>query len=95
MRYLALWHPAPNAVPPEPSHYVEMGKLIEEMTKAGVLLDTGGWDTKGPAIVVTNSQGKISVTDGPYTEVKELIAGYAFFPGEIEGRGRVLGQAVH
>lgn len=79
MRYLALWHPAPNAAPPQPSHYVEMGKLIEEMTKAGVLLDTGGWDPKGSAIVVTNSQGKISVTDGPYTEAKELIAGYAFF----------------
>ncbi len=79
MRYLALWRPSPNAAPPPPEHYTEMGKLVEEMTKLGVLLDTGGWDAKGPAIVVRNEKGKITVTDGPYTEAKELIAGYAVF----------------
>jgi hypothetical protein len=79
MRYLALWRPSPNAGPPPPEHYAEMGKLIEEMTQKGVLLDTGGWDAKGPAILVKNEKGKITVTDGPYTEAKELIAGYAVF----------------
>ena len=77
MRFLALWRPSPHAAPPPPEHYTEMGKLIEEMTKAGVLLDTGGWDTKGPAIVVRNEKGKITVTDGPFSETKELVGGYA------------------
>ncbi|HJT23430.1 MAG TPA: YciI family protein [bacterium] len=79
MKYLALWHPVKNAAPPPPEHYAEMGKLIDEMTKAQVLLDTGGWDIKAPAIVVTNKGGKVTVTDGPYTEAKELVAGYAIF----------------
>jgi|SRR5581483_6324038 len=79
MKYLALWHPVKNAAPPKENHYAEMGKLIDEMTKAGVLKDTGGWDIKAPAILVANSGGKVTVTDGPYTEAKELIAGYAIF----------------
>lgn len=79
MRYLALWRPSPHAAPPPPEHYAEMGKLIEDMTKAGVLIDTGGWDAKGPAIIVKNEKGKITVTDGPFTESKELIAGYCIF----------------
>ena len=79
MRYMALWHPAENCPPPSQNHYAEMGKLIEEMVKAGVLIDTGGWDTKAPAIVVKNLGGKVTVTDGPFTEAKELIAGFAIF----------------
>ena len=79
MRYMALWHPVKNAAPPTQEHYAEMGKLIGEMTKAGVLIDTGGWDAKAPAILVRNSGGKVTVTDGPFSESKELIAGYAIF----------------
>ncbi len=79
MRYMALWHPVKTAAPPKPEHYAEMGKLIDEMVKAGVLQDTGGWDMKAPAIVVTNSKGKVTVTDGPYTEAKEVVAGFAIF----------------
>ena len=82
MRYLALWHPAKNAAPPSPNTYAEMGKLIGEMTKLGVLVDTGGWDIKSPAVVIKNSDGKVTVTDGPYTEAKELIAGFAIFKVE-------------
>lgn len=81
MKYMALWHPA-NAAPPPQNHYAEMGKLIEEMTKLGVLIDTSGWDTKAPAIVIKNSGGKVTITDGPFTEAKELIAGYAIFKVE-------------
>jgi hypothetical protein len=85
MRYLALWHPVKNAAPPKENHYAEMGKLIDEMTKAGVLQDTGGWDIKAPSILVKNSKGKVTVTDGPYTEAKEVIAGFAIF--EVKSRG--------
>jgi hypothetical protein len=82
MRYMALWHPAKNAAPPAQNHYAEMGKLIGEMTKLGVLVDTGGWDAKAPAIVIKNSDGKVTMTDGPFTEAKELIAGFAIFKVE-------------
>ena len=63
------------AAPPTPELYAEMGKLIEEMTKAGVLLATGGLDPR--ATRIKNSGGKITVTDGPFTEAKEAIVGFA------------------
>ncbi len=95
MRYMALWHPVKNAAPQGQNHYAEMGKLIGEMTKLGVLVDTGGWDTKAPAIVIKNSEGKVTVTDGPYTEAKELIAGFADLQSGVERRSGKMGQTLH
>ena len=63
------------STPPTPEVYAEMGKLIEEMTKAGVLLATGGLDPHPTRI--KNSGGKIKVTDGPFTEAKEAVVGFA------------------
>jgi hypothetical protein len=54
-----------------------MGKLIEEMAKAGVLLATDGLQPSSKGARVRISGGKFTVTDGPFTEAKELIAGYA------------------
>ena len=61
--------------PPSPEMYVEMGKLIEEMAKAGVLLATGGLSPNPTRI--KSSGGKITVTDGPFTEAKEAVVGFA------------------
>jgi len=61
--------------PPTPELYVEMGKLIEEMTKAGVLLATGGLSPDPTRI--KSAKGKITVTDGPFTEAKEAVVGFA------------------
>ncbi|WP_206318371.1 YciI family protein [Actinacidiphila epipremni] len=55
----------------------EMGKLLEEMTKAGVLLDTGGLRAVEPGAVVRQVKGKQTVLDGPFSEAKEVIGGYA------------------
>jgi hypothetical protein len=57
----------------------EMNKLISEMSKAGVLIQTGGWDPNSPCTILKSTSGKVTVTDGPYTEAKELIAGFAIF----------------
>ncbi|MET8828849.1 YciI family protein [Streptomyces sp. NPDC004610] len=54
-----------------------MGVLLEEMTKAGVMLDTGGLTSTAEGTRVHWEGGKISVTDGPFTETKEVIGGYA------------------
>jgi hypothetical protein len=61
--------------PPDEKLMMEMGKFIEEMTKAGVLLATGGLDPKG--IHIKNSGGNITVTDGPFAEAKETVVGFA------------------
>jgi len=41
------------------------------------------------------SGGKLTVTDGPFTEAKEVIGGYAQFEFEIEGRGDQIGGRIH
>ena len=54
-----------------------MGALIEEMTKNGVLLDTAGLTPTAQGARVHYEGGRLSVTDGPFTETKEVIGGYA------------------
>ena len=54
--------------------YAEMGRFVEELSQAGVLLATGGLDPAGTH--VSASGGKITLTDGPFTEAKEMVGGY-------------------
>ena len=61
--------------PPDAELYAEMDRFIEEMTRAGVLLATGGLDPYGTHVSATG--GKITVTDGPYAEAKETIVSFA------------------
>ncbi|GIH89668.1 YciI family protein [Planobispora siamensis] len=61
--------------PPDEAMMAQMAEFIEEMSKAGVLLATGGLDPR--ATRITSSGGKITVTDGPYTEAKEVVVGFA------------------
>lgn len=53
-----------------------MGKYNEELVKAGVLLTAEGLHASSKGARVTFSGGKRTVTDGPFTETKELIAGF-------------------
>lgn len=57
----------------------EMVKLLDEMTRAGVLLDTAGLRPTSEGVRVRLSRGRISVVDGPFTEAKEVIGGFAMF----------------
>jgi hypothetical protein len=60
----------------------DMGKLIDEMTKAGVLLDTAGLRPTSEGTRVHLSGGELTTTDGPFTESKEIIGGYALIEAE-------------
>jgi hypothetical protein len=71
---------------PDESLYVEMAKFIDEMTKAGVLVATGGLDPK--VTQIRSSGGKITVTDGPYSEAKEAVVGFALV--EVESREQAI-----
>jgi hypothetical protein len=53
-----------------------MGKYNEQLIKAGVLLDGAGLQPSSKGAKVTFQNGKVQVTDGPFAETKELIAGY-------------------
>jgi hypothetical protein len=55
----------------------KMGKFMEAITKAGVLVASDGLQPSSQGARVRLSEGKVTVTDGPFTESKELIASYA------------------
>jgi hypothetical protein len=55
----------------------DMGKLIEEMTRDGTLVTTAGLRPTAEGVRVRLRRGKLSTTDGPFTETKEVIGGYA------------------
>ncbi|MFI5782085.1 YciI family protein [Nocardia sp. NPDC051570] len=79
MRYLMLIRLDPAIAPvagPDPALQADMGALIEEMTKAGVLLDTAGLRPMEEATRIRLSGGAQTVLDGPFTESKEIIGGY-------------------
>ena len=61
---------------PDGKLLAEMGKFNEEMVKAGVMLAGEGLHASSKGARVTFSGGKTTVVDGPFTESKELIAGY-------------------
>ncbi|MFE0193034.1 YciI family protein [Streptomyces sp. NPDC059008] len=80
MRFMMLIKIDENDVPdggPSPELMEEMGRLLDEMTKAGVLLDTAGLAPSAQGTRLHLSGGKITATDGPFTEAKEVIGGYA------------------
>jgi hypothetical protein len=55
----------------------EMGQLMDEMTRAGHLISTAGLTPTSQGKRIRSRHGSISVTDGPFTETKEVIGGYA------------------
>jgi hypothetical protein len=79
MKYLGYTIGDPNAPLPEPTPelYQRMGELVEEATKAGVMLATGGVGPLSESAKVTYHGGEYTVLDGPFTEAKELIGGWA------------------
>ena len=66
--------PAPDAPPPTPEMYVKMEQLIDDGTRAGVILATGAF--VGHPTRLNLSAGNYTVTDGPFIEAKELMGGY-------------------
>jgi hypothetical protein len=54
----------------------DMGKFNEELVKAGVMLAGEGLHASSKGARVKFSGGKTTVTDGPFAETKELVAGY-------------------
>jgi hypothetical protein len=63
-------------VMPSEALLTEMGKYNEDLVKAGVMLAGEGLHPSSKGARVKSSKGKITVTDGPFTETKELIAGF-------------------
>jgi hypothetical protein len=77
MRYLSVFKTVERNTPPAPDEMARMGKLIEEGMKAGWLLGTEGCLPTSLGARVRSSNGKVTVTDGPFPESKEVVGGFA------------------
>ena len=77
MKFLSIYKTAERNAPPSQEEMAKMGKLVEEGFKAGWLLATEGCLPTVLGARVRNSSGKLTVTDGPFTEAKEVVGGFA------------------
>jgi hypothetical protein len=79
MRFLGytLADPSVPIPPPSPDMYAKMGAFIEEATKAGVLVATGGLGPLDDATRVRYDGTNFTILDGPFSEAKELVGGWA------------------
>ncbi|WP_047868781.1 YciI family protein [Nocardiopsis sp. RV163] len=88
MRFLMTTRPAED-VRDDEGLYVEMAAFVEELTASGVLLATGGLEPGGVRMVSAGEE--ITVTDGPFTEAREAVAGFALV--EVRSREEALDVA--
>ena len=78
MRFLTLYKPGTDGGrPPSEQEMADMGRFIEEMSRTGVLIATGGLLPSSHGARVRYEGGRMTVTDGPFAETKELVGGYA------------------
>ena len=77
MRYFMFTTADPDApaIPPSPELYAEMAQLIDEGFRNGTLVATGSLDPN--VTKIEHSNGKFTLTDGPFTEAKEAVVGWA------------------
>jgi hypothetical protein len=75
---MSLYKPGRESdAPPTEQEMAAVGQLIEEFAKAGILIATDGLQSSAKGARVRIDRGKFTVTDGPFSETKELIGGYA------------------
>ncbi|MGB7750994.1 MAG: YciI family protein [Candidatus Acidiferrales bacterium] len=92
MRYMMIVkHKEAQGMPPK-ELMDAIGKLSEEAIKNGTLLGNGGLLPTAAGASVRLSGGRVTVTDGPFTEAKEIIGGYALF--ELKSKEEAVAGAV-
>jgi len=79
-------------VPPSPELTAAIGELAEEGVKAGVLVDMEELAPTSQGARVRVARGKVSVTDGPFTEAKELVGGYAIIETKSKAEAIEIGK---
>ena len=74
------------------SLYEEMGKFIEETTKSGNFVSGAGLQPSSAGARVKLKNGKITVMDGPFTETKEIVGGYAIIEAKTREEALDIAQ---
>ena len=92
MKFMMIVKHTEKQGPPPKGLMDAIAKLAEEEAKAGTMLGSGGLGPTALGARVRLSGGKVTVTDGPFTEAKEVIGGYAQF--ELKSKQEVVESAV-
>jgi hypothetical protein len=82
MRYLSIFKTAERNAPITEEESKRMGQFIEQMIKRGKLLSTEGCLPTKLGARVKLSKGKVTVTDGPFAEAKEVVGGFAILQAD-------------
>ena len=77
--------------PPDPALMAAMGKLGQEAMQKGFIVDMGGLAPRSLGARVRASGGKLTVVDGSFAEIKELVAGYAIL--EVSSKEEAIEEA--
>ena len=100
MRFLSIYKSVERNTPPTQEEMERMGKLIEEGMRKGWLLGTEGCLPSALGARVRLADGDFTVTDGPFSEAKELVGGFAILQADSKQQAielardflRVVGQ---
>ena len=92
MRFMMIVKHAEKQETPPKELMDAITKLVEEETKAGTMVGTGGLGPTALGARVRLSGGQVTVTDGPFTEAKEVVGGYAQF--ELKSKEEAVESAV-
>jgi len=93
MRFMMMVKHAEPSGPPPKEMMDAMAKLTEEAVRAGTIRGSGGLAPTAQSTRVRLSNGQIKVIDGPFTEAKEVIGGYAEF--ELKSKEEAIESAVN
>lgn len=92
MRFMMIVKHAELQGPPPKQLMDAIAKLADEAAKAGTMLGSGGLAPTALGASVRLSAGRVTVTDGPFIETKEVIGGYAQF--ELKSKEEAIESAV-
>jgi len=93
MRFLMLVKHGENPGPPPPQFLEAMAKLGEDAAKSGTMIASGGLVPISKSTRVRLSGGRLSAIDGPYTEAKEVVGGFAMF--ELTSKEEAIEGAIN
>ena len=90
MKFLCLSTDDPEKlrIPPTPEQFAAIGAFMAEAAQSGKVYLTGGVRPSEAAIRIEYEGGKPHVTDGPYAEAKELVAGFAIL--DVQSREEAI-----
>jgi hypothetical protein len=92
MRFMMIVKHAERQGPPPKELMDAIAILAEEEVKAGTMIGNGGLGPTALGARVRLSGGRVTVTDGPFTEAKEVVGGYAQF--ELKSKEEAVESAV-